>query len=63
MLWVLDLETEEQHDGFDRVVATIDKVTNEDVLGVGKISSYLEYLLNVIELTMYISNYRDGGLD
>jgi len=42
VLWVLDLVRKEQADGLERLLSTIDIVTQEEVVGLGRESTVLE---------------------
>ena len=55
---VAHLECDEKSDSLDRVVATIDVVTHEEVVGVGRLTSNLEKLAQIVELTMDVTADR-----
>ena len=55
------LKCDEECDGLDRIVATIDVVTHEEVVGVGRLSTNLEQLTQVVELTVDVTAHRHGG--
>lgn len=60
LIRVADFERQEKEEGFNAVVSTIDKVTQEEVVGLGNIAPHFEELHQVVELTMDISaNLRD----
>ena len=48
-------EGDEKSDGLDRVVTTIDVVTHEEVVGVGRLATNLEQLAQIVELTVDIT--------
>ena len=54
-----DLEGDEQSDGLDGVVSTIDVVTHEEVVSLRGMSTNLEKLAQVMELTVDISTDGD----
>ena len=54
-----DLEGDEQSDGLDGVVSTIDVVTHEEVVSLGRMATNLEELAQVMELTVDISTDGD----
>ena len=56
-----DLECDEESDGLDRVVATIDVVTHEQVVGVGRLSTNLEQLTQVVELAVDVTTDSHRG--
>ena len=58
---VLELEAEKQLERFDRVVATIDEVTHEDVAGVGNLATLLKQLKKIVELAVDITADSDGS--
>lgn len=60
--WVADLEGDEQSDGLDREVATVDVVTHEEVVGVGIRASNLEQLHQVVELTVDVTAHCHRAL-
>lgn len=55
------LKGDEEGDGLDRVVAAIDVVTHEEVVGVGGLATNLEQLTQVVELTVDVTANRHGG--
>ena len=46
---------------FNRVVATINEVTHEDIAGIRNLSSFFEELEQVMELTMDVTANSDRG--
>lgn len=52
---VADLERDEQSDGLNREVATINVIAHEEVVGIGIGSSDLEQLHQVVELTVDVT--------
>ena len=55
---IADFQGDEESDGLDGVVATIDVVTHEQVVGVGRLSANLEQLAQVVELAMDVTADR-----
>ncbi len=49
------LKSDQKRDSLDRVVATIDVVTHKEVVGVGRLSSNLEELAQIMELTVNVT--------
>ena len=63
---VAHLEADEQCDRFERVVASVDVITHEEVVRVGRVSANAEQLHQVVELTVNVaahSNRAANGLD
>jgi len=56
-----DLEGDEQSDGLDGVVSTIDVVTHEEVVSLGRMATNLEELAQVMELSMDITTDGHWG--
>ena len=54
-LWVADLKCQQKKERLDRVVATINEITHEEVVGVGALATDLEKFHQVIELTVNIT--------
>ena len=52
------LESDEQSDCLDTVVAAIDVVTHEEIVGVRGLSANLEQLAQVVELAMNVTADR-----
>jgi len=52
---VPDLEGHEEQEGLDAVEATVHEVTHEEVVGLGALSSHIEELNQVVELTVNVS--------
>ena len=52
---VLQLKTEQKLESLDRVVASIDEVTHEDVAGIRNLATFFKKLEEVVELTMNIT--------
>ena len=50
-----DLECDKESDGLNTVVATIDIVTHEEVVGVGGLSSNLKQFTQVMELSVNVT--------
>jgi len=62
---VFEFEAEEEAEGFDGVVAAVDEVSEEDVGCVGGVAADLgcEEVEEVVELSVYVSYYRNGAND
>ena len=58
-----DLESDEESDSLDGVVAAIDVVTHEEVVGVGRLTTNLKELSQVVELTVNVTADRDWSTD
>lgn len=58
-------ETEEQSDGFDRMIASVNEVSDHDELAGGDSSILGEQIFNIVKLTMDISGevYRRVDAD
>lgn len=54
-LLVAHLERDEQRDRLDRVVAAVDVVAHEQVVGVGAAAAYPEQLHQVVELAVHVT--------
>ena len=52
---VAHLEGDEKSDSLDRVVATIDVVTHEEIIGVGRLATNLEEFAQIVELTVNVT--------
>ena len=63
VLRVLDLVREQEADGFQTLLATVDIVTEEEVVGIGRESSVLEQTKEVIVLPMNITHDFDGSFE
>jgi hypothetical protein len=60
---VKHFETEEQSDGFDRMIASVNEVSDHDELAGGDSSTLGEQILNIVKLTMDISGEVDRRVD
>lgn len=58
-IWVLELEAKEKLESLDRVVASIYKVTHEDIASIRNRPTFRKELQQVMELTMDITTDRD----
>ena len=56
-----DLEADQQAHGLDGVVASIDIVSHEQVVGVWGLSAHLEKLHQIVELSMHVTAHRHGA--
>ena len=54
-LGVAHLESQQEQERLDRVVASIDEITHEQVVGVGALASNLEELHQVVELSVNVT--------
>merc|ERR1719231_1090683 len=57
-IWEAYFQANEQGDCLDRVVATIDVVSHEQVIVVGQLSSNVEKLLQIPELSVNVTADR-----
>jgi hypothetical protein len=62
VLWVLDLVGEEKADGLKRLLATVDVVTKEEVVGFGREPAIFEEPEKIIVLSVDIAANLDGSL-
>ena len=53
--WVLQLKAQQKLEGLNRVEASVDEVTHENVSGVWDLSSLVEQLQQIVELSMDIT--------
>ena len=60
---VPDFEGQEEADCFSGVVSPVDIVSQEEVVGVGDVSSDFEQLHKIVELTVNVSADKDGCSD
>ena len=60
---VSHLERQQEQKRFHTVEATVDKVAQEQVVGLGHVASYAEQLFQVVELAVYVATYGDGRVD
>jgi hypothetical protein len=60
---VSTLESDQQSDGLDRIVATVDVVTHEEVVGVGALAADTKQLLQIVKLAMNITAHRHRAAD
>ena len=58
---IADFEGDQEGDGLNGVVATIDVVTHEQVVGIRRLSTNLEQLTQVVELSVNITANSDGS--
>ena len=61
--WVLHLEAQEQLEGFDRIEATINEITHEDVSGVRNFTAFVEQFEQVVELAVNVSTDGDWSFN
>ena len=59
----LQLQTEQELEGLNGVVAAIDKVTHEDVAGIRNLTTFFKKLEKVVELTVDVATDSDGSAD
>ena len=62
MSWVFNLQAKQQLESFHRIKASVDEVTHENISSFWDLASFLEKLEQIVELTVYVSAYCDGGL-
>lgn len=59
--WVLKLQAEQELECFNWVVTSIDEISHENVACVGDLTSLIEKLQQVMELTMDITTNSNRG--
>ena len=59
----LGLQREESGEGFETVIAPVDKVTEKDVVCVRNLAARAEQLLQVVELAVDVAAYRHRRRD
>lgn len=59
--WVSYFVRHEKFESFDRIVASVDEISHEDVRGLRDVSSLVEQLEKVVELSMDVSANCDRG--
>ena len=57
----LYLEGDEKGDGLDAVVASVNIVAHEEIVGVGRLAPDLEELHEVVELSVHVPAHGDGA--
>ena len=62
-VFISDFQGQEQEECLDDISASVYIVAEEDVVGVGRVASYLEQFEQIVELTVDISTNGDWGLD
>jgi hypothetical protein len=55
VLWVLDLVCQQQADGLERLLATIDVVTEEEVVRLGREAAVLEKTKQIVVLAVNVA--------
>jgi len=60
LLWVLGLEDEQLRERLEAVVAAVDKVAHENVVGLGRVAARAEQLLQVVVLTVDVTAHGHG---
>ena len=59
--WVSGLECEQELEGFNAVVAAVNKVAHEDIAGGGHVATSVKELEEVMELAVDVAADGDGG--
>jgi hypothetical protein len=59
--WVLELQAQEQLEGLDGVVATINEVAHENITSVGDLTSFFEKFEQVVELAVNVTTNGHWG--
>ena len=59
--WVSHLQGDQEGHGLDGVVSSINVISHEEIVVVGKLSSNFEEFFQIIELSMNITANRDWG--
>lgn len=57
--WILELKAEQELESLNRVVASVNEVTHEDIASVRDLTSLIKELQEIMELTMDISTNSD----
>jgi CRISPR/Cas system-associated protein Cas5 (RAMP superfamily) len=60
-LFESDLDAEEQADGLERVISSIDVISQKEIVAVGNVSSNFEQLHQIVELAVHVSADVDWG--
>lgn len=63
VLWVPRLEEHEERETLETVVATVNIVTHENVVGAGTLAALVEELKEVVELAVDVATDSDRGRD
>ena len=58
---VAHLERQQKQEGLDAVESPVDKVAHEEVVRVGHVAAHFEQLFEVVELSVNVSAYLEGG--
>jgi len=58
---IADLKGDKESDGLDGVVASVNVISHEEVVGVGGLTTDFEQLAQVVELTVDVTANGDGG--
>jgi len=62
-LWEADLESDKQSDCLNRVVAAIDVITHKEIVSLRRLTTDLEQLKQVVELSVNVTTNRHRGRD
>lgn len=62
-VWIPDFQTEKEEERFEGVEAPVDEVAHEEVIGIWYVATDTKKFHEVVELAMYITTDRDGGID
>lgn len=54
-LWISDFQSDKQSDSLNRIIASINVISHEQVIGIRGLSSNLEKFTQVVELTMNVT--------
>lgn len=57
--WILELQTEQELESLNWVVASVNEVAHEDIASVRDLTSLIKELQKIMELTMDISTNSD----
>jgi len=60
-VWVSNLENDEESDCLNRVVASIDVISHEEIVVVGELTTNFEKFFQIVELSVDISTDSHGG--
>lgn len=62
-IFVPDFESNEEGDGFDAMMSSINIVAHKEIIGIGYVSSNFEKFHEIVELAVDVAADDDGGSD
>jgi hypothetical protein len=60
---VSTFESDEERDSLDRIVAAVDVIAHEEVVGVGALAADAKQLLQIVKLAVNVATHRHGAAD